>query len=42
MAPKKLTDPKVVKEAYIDALELPGKKILALQFSTSAYFATTI
>lgn len=40
--PKKLTDPKVVKQAIIDALELPEKKILALQFSTSAYFATTI
>ena len=40
--PKKLNDPKVVKQAYIDALELPEKKILALQFSTSAYFATMI
>lgn len=33
--PKKLTDPKVVKQAYIDALELPEMKIFALHFSTA-------
>ena len=40
--PKKLTDPKVVKQAYIDALELPEKKALALQYATSAYYASTL
>jgi hypothetical protein len=40
--PIRLEDPKIVKQAYIDALDLPAKKILALQHATSAYFASTL
>ena len=37
--PIRLEDPKILKRAYTDALDLPEKKILALQHATSAYFA---
>jgi len=40
--PIRLEDPKIVKQAYIDALDLPEKKILALQHATLAYFASTL
>ena len=40
--PIRLEDPKIVKQAYIDGLDLPEKKLLALQHATSAYYASTL
>ena len=40
--PIRLEDPKILKRAYTDALDLPEKNILALQHATSAYFAKAL